>query len=60
MAASNTTKPATARHGEPASDVEQLGGQLDVENSHSASIARSETAMAAAMRAALARREVLR
>jgi hypothetical protein len=32
MAALHTAKPATAPHGEPASNIEQLGGQLDDHN----------------------------
>jgi hypothetical protein len=32
LAAPDTAKPATARHGEPASNLEQLGGQLDHTN----------------------------
>ena len=32
MGIANTAKPATARHGERASDLEQLGGQLKSSN----------------------------
>ena len=37
MAPLETPKPATARHGEPASKSEQLGGPLDVQNNDSLS-----------------------
>lgn len=33
MASSYATKPATARHGEPASEIELLGGGLDATHS---------------------------
>lgn len=33
MASLNTAMPATARHGEPASEIELLGGGLDIYNS---------------------------
>jgi hypothetical protein len=33
MAHANTAMPATARHGEPASEIELLGGLLDNHNS---------------------------
>jgi hypothetical protein len=58
MSRSHAAKPATALHGEPASVVEQIGGPLNLENSALDPIAQPETAMAAAMRAALARRGV--
>ncbi|MBH5372826.1 hypothetical protein HZZ16_32935 [Bradyrhizobium sp. CNPSo 4016] len=33
MASQNAAKPATARHGEPASEIELLGGGLDARHS---------------------------
>lgn len=33
MASLNAAKPATARHGEPASEIELLGGGLDTTHS---------------------------
>jgi hypothetical protein len=59
MARPDTAKPATDI-GEPAPKIEQLGGQLELENNRSHSFAQPETAVASAMRASLARREVSR
>ena len=52
MAASNTAKPATAQDGEPASNCEQLGGQLKLENALPDDTLQPETALAAAFREA--------
>jgi hypothetical protein len=57
MASPNAAKPATAPHGEPASNVEQPAKKLKLDNKPS-SFSQSETALAAAFREA-ARRKVV-
>jgi hypothetical protein len=59
MASLHTAKPATARHGEPASNFEQLGGELETENTLSNNIPQPETALAAAFREAARRKAVV-
>jgi hypothetical protein len=53
-----TPKPATARHGEPVSNSEQLRGQHDLENTLSNDASQAETALAAAYRDATRRKAV--
>jgi hypothetical protein len=58
MPQSDTAKPATALHGEPASHFERLGGELEIENTLSDNISQPETALAAAFRKAAARQKI--
>jgi hypothetical protein len=55
MPALHTAKPATAPHGEPASNLEQL---LEIENTPSENNSQPETALAAAFREAARRKAV--
>jgi hypothetical protein len=54
----DTAKPATADTRKPASNVEQLPGRLDLENSPYNETSQAETALGAALRAAFARKAV--
>jgi hypothetical protein len=56
MLALHTAKPATALHGEPASNCEHTGGGLEIENTLSEDTPQQETALGSAMRKALARK----
>jgi hypothetical protein len=60
MAVPDTAKPATAIAVNGLRIVEQLGGQLDLENTPSIDGSQAETALSAALREALARRGVSR
>ena len=60
MALPDTAKPATAETVNGLRKIEQLGGQLDLENIPSIDGSQAETALSAALREALARREVSR
>jgi hypothetical protein len=54
-----TAKPATALHGEPAPNFEQLRGRLGSGNTLSDNTSQPETALAAAFREAARRKAVL-